>query len=161
MAVRFSETEPPASEASIRRLEQRIGQPLPPAYREFLRQHDGGLLELNNRAVNEIFGVSDDLPDYASMAHALELYRDQDRVSAWLLPVANDSFSNLFALSLRDEDRGTVWFWDHENEADEGEPPAEDNIRPVAPDWHSFLDSLEPVDLSQIDDDDVTVTPDY
>src|SRR5262249_55045792 len=103
---------------------------------------------------------SDDLPDYASMAHALELYRDQDRVPVWLLPVADDSFSNLFALSVREKDRGTVWFWDHENEADEGEPPAEGNIRPVARDWRAFLDSLEPVDLSEIDDD-VTVTHDH
>jgi cell wall assembly regulator SMI1 len=147
MAVGFSETQAPASEESIQRLEQRIGQPLPPAYREFLRQHDGGPLELNNRAVNEIFGLGDEVPDFASMWNALDRYRD--RVPQWLLPVANDSFGNLFALSLRAEDNGSVWFWDHEKEADEDEPPTEDNIRRVAPDWPTFLDSLKPVDLSQ------------
>jgi SMI1 / KNR4 family (SUKH-1) len=59
MAVGFSETEPPASEESIGRLEQCIGQPLPPAYREFLCQYDGGLVELNNRAVDVIFGLGE------------------------------------------------------------------------------------------------------
>jgi hypothetical protein len=73
-----------------------------------------------------------------------------DRVPAWLLPVASDSFGNLFAVSLRDQDRGTVWFWNHEQEADEGEPPTEDNLTQVGPDWRTFLDSLEPVDLSEI-----------
>jgi len=147
MAVGFSETEPPASEASIRRLEQRIGQPLPPAYREFLRQRDGGPVEPNNRAVDEIFGLGDEVPDFASIWSALDRYRC--RVPAWLLPVANDAFGNLYGLSLRDEDRGTVWFWDHENEADEDEPPTEDNIARASSDWRAFLDCLEPVDLSR------------
>jgi tetratricopeptide (TPR) repeat protein len=159
-AVGFSQSAPPASEASIRRLEQRIGQPLPAAYHEFLRQRDGGPLERNDRAVDEIYGLRDDVPDFASIWPALELYRDQKRVPAWLLPVARDCFGNLFALSLREQDRGAVWFWDHGNESDEGEPPAEDNITLVAPHWRAFLDCLEPVDLSQIDDD-VTVTVDH
>lgn len=147
MAVAFSETQAPASEELIQRLERQAGQPLPPGYREFLRQHDGGPLDVNDKAVDEIFGLGDDVPDFANMWQQLETYRD--RVPPWLLPVASDSFGNLFALSLRPEDYGSVWFWDHEKEADEDEPPAEDNIRRVAPDWPTFLDALNPVDLSQ------------
>jgi cell wall assembly regulator SMI1 len=147
MAVAFSETQAPASEESIQRLERHTGRPLPPGYREFLRQHDGGPLDLNDKAVNEIFGLGDDVPDFASMWDNLETYRE--RVPAWLLPVADDSFGNLFTISLRSRDEGSVWFWDHENEADEGEPPTEDNIRLVAPDWPAFLNALNPVDLGQ------------
>ncbi len=146
MAVGFSESEPPASEESIQRLERRIGDPLPAEYRDFLGQHDGGPLDLNDRSVNEVFGLGDGVPDFASMWNALDTY--QERVPGWLLPVANDSFGNLFALSLRPDDRGTVWFWDHEKEADEDEPAAEDNISLIAPDWRTFLDSVKPVDLS-------------
>src|SRR5262249_38883564 len=126
MAVAFSETGPPATEESIARLEQRIGHPLPPHYRDFLGQHDGGPLDLNNRSVNEVFGLGDGVPDFASVWNALDTYRD--RVPVWLLPVASDSFGNLFAVSLRPDDRGTVWFWNHEAEADEGEPLTEENI---------------------------------
>ena len=39
-----------------------------------------------------------------------------------------------------------MWFWDHEEEADEGEPPSEDNIELKAPDWQTFLDTLRPLD---------------
>jgi cell wall assembly regulator SMI1 len=147
MAVAFSEPQAPASEESIQRLERQIGRPLPSGYRDFLRQHDGGPLDLNDKAVNEVFGLGDDVPDFASMWQKLETYRE--RVPDWLLLVANDSFGNLFTISLRPQDEGSVWFWDHEKEADEDEPPTEDNIRQVAPDWPTFLNSLQPVDLSQ------------
>src|SRR5262245_58742105 len=147
MAVAFSESQLPASGESIQRLERHIGRPLPSGYRDFLRQHDGGPLDLNDKAVNEVFGLGDDVPDFASMWHNLETYRE--RVPDWLLPVADDSFGNLFTISLRPQDEGSVWFWDHENEADEDEPPTAENIRLVAPDWPTFLNSLNPVDLSQ------------
>jgi hypothetical protein len=62
-----------------------------------------------------------------------------------LLPVASDQFGNLFAVSLRDEDNGSVWFWDHEEEADEDEPPTEANIKLMGPDWSTFLRSLQPL----------------
>ena len=61
-------------------------------------------------------------------------------------PVADDEVGNLFTISLRDEDFGTVWFWDREKEASEGEPPAEDNIELKAPDWLTFLDSFRLLD---------------
>ena len=140
----FSETQAPASEESIQRLERHIGRPLPSGYREFLRRHDGGPLDLNDQAVNEIFGLGADVPDFASMWSTLDTYRG--RVPEWLLPVANDSFGNLFTVSLRPRDEGSVWFWDHEGE---DEPSTEDNTRLVAPDWPTFLNSLNPVDLRQ------------
>jgi cell wall assembly regulator SMI1 len=132
----------PAPDEDVQRLERRIGRPLPDAYRAYLRQHDGGRLEGNNQAVNEIFGVGPDTPEWADMWRKLDTYAE--RVPSWLLPVAADSFGNLFALSLRDSDRGSVWFWDHELEADEDEPPTDENIERRAADWRSFLDSLRP-----------------
>jgi hypothetical protein len=68
-----------------------------------------------------------------------------ERVPGWLLPVASDEYGNLFAVSLREPDNGSVWFWDHEEEADEGEPPSEENIEYKAKDWLSFLAALAPV----------------
>jgi hypothetical protein len=69
------------------------------------------------------------------------------------LPVADDAFGNLFAISLRNDDRGSVWFWNHELEADEGEPPTEENLKLMAPSWPVFLDSLEKVDFDDIEED--------
>jgi hypothetical protein len=155
LSVGYQRSAGPASDEDIQRLERHIGRPLPDAYRAYLRQQDGGRLETNHEAANEVFGVGPDTPEWADMWRFLDLYKD--RVPAWLLPVAADSFGNLFALSLRDSDRGSVWFWDHEREADEDEPPAEDNIERRAPDWRAFLDSLRPPDLSGIDLDDVEI----
>lgn len=142
MAVAFRREEPPASPELVERLEQRIGRPLPTEYRDFLLQHDGGRLASNDGAVKTNFGLGD-VPDWASMWDLLETFRD--RVPAWLLPVAADEYGNLFAVSLRDEDLGSVWFWDHEEEADDEEPPSDDNIELKASDWDVFLDSLHPL----------------
>ncbi|MFC6088192.1 SMI1/KNR4 family protein [Saccharothrix lopnurensis] len=44
---------------------------------------------------------------------------------------------------LEENDRGSVWFWDHE-EADEGRPPAEEDLVELAESWVGFLAGLEP-----------------
>jgi len=149
MTVAYLEREAPAPEEQIERLERRVGGRLPDEYRGFLRQQDGGRLADNTDAVKEIFGLGSNVPEFASLWHKLDVYNG--RVPEWLLPVAEDEFGNLFAISTRDDDFGSVWFWDHEEEADEGEPPTEDNLRLRAPDWQSFLTSLEPLELDESD----------
>jgi hypothetical protein len=146
VTVGFLRQAPPAPAEQIERLERQVG-PLPDAYRNFLRQQDGGRLDDNSEAANDIFGVGPDAPDWASLWQKLDVYKG--RLPEWLLPVAADEFGNLFAVSLRDDDRGTVWFWDHEEEADEDEPPTEENLEYRAPDWQTFLDSLEPLELDE------------
>jgi cell wall assembly regulator SMI1 len=155
VSVGYRRQAAPAPADQIQRLEHRIGRPLPDSYRDYLRQHDGGQLQDNSEAVNEIFGVGPDAPEWASMWQKLDVYAD--RVPSWLLPVASDAAGNLFAVSLRDLDHGSVWFWDHEWEADEDEPPTEENIERRAKDWRTFLDSLQPPDLSGYDDEDVEI----
>lgn len=142
MTVAYRRREPGAPADLITRLEQRVGRPLPDSYRDYLLHCDGGRLAANHEAVKTVFGIGE-VPDWANMWKILDLF--QDRVPAWLLPVAADEYGNLFAVSLRDDDRGSVWFWDHEEEADEGDPPSEDNINLKAPDWPSFLESLQPL----------------
>lgn len=134
--------EPPARLELIHRLETRIGRPLPASYREYLLEQDGGRLALNTEVVKTVFGLGD-VPDWANLWKKLGTY--DNRVPSWLLPVAQDEYGNLFAVSLRDRDSGSVWFWDHEEEADEDEPPTGDNLSYRAADWQSFLAGLEPL----------------
>lgn len=143
MAVAYRQRQQPAPPDQVARLEQRVGA-LPAAYRDYLLQQDGGRLADNTEAAKTIFGVGD-LPDWASMWEALDTYAD--RVPPWLVPVAEDEYGNLFAISLRDEDKGSVWFWDHEGEGDEDDLPTDDNIELRAKDWPGFLASLEPLEL--------------
>jgi hypothetical protein len=149
MIVSYSRREPPVPVEALDRLERRIGMTLPAVYRDYLLAQDGGRLSDNSEALKTIFGLGK-LPKWTSLWEVLKVYAG--RLPPWLLPVADDEYGNLFAISLRHEDPGSVWFWDHEEEADEDEPPTEDNIRPLAPDWVAFLDSLEPV-ASPPDDD--------
>jgi cell wall assembly regulator SMI1 len=144
MAVTYLDREAPASRDLVDRLEQQLGQSLPDDYRDYLLQQDGGRLSDNNEAVSEIFGLNESFEYYNSMWKHLQMYRD--RVPPWLLPVASDEYGNLFAISLRTSDFGSVWFWNHELEADEDEPPTEDNIELKAPSWTAFLESLQPVE---------------
>ena len=142
MPVPYRRQEPPAAPELIDQLEQRIGRALPAGYRAYLAGQDGGRLADNDHAAKTVLGVGE-VPEWASMWDTLRTY--EGRVPSWLLPVADDEYGNLFAVSLRPDDLGTVWFWDHEDEADEGEPPSEDNITIKAPDWQTFLDSLCPL----------------
>jgi hypothetical protein len=114
---------------------------LPPSYRDYLSEQDGGWLDSNTQAVKEVFGLGS-VQDSANLWKILTTFAD--RIPSWLLPVARDEYGNLFAVSLRDQDNGSVWFWDHEEEAGEGEPPSEDNITYKAKDWPGFLARLSP-----------------
>lgn len=143
MTVGYRRSAPPAPAGEIARLEAQIGAALPTAYRGYLMEHDGGRLEDNDRAVNEVFGLGPDIPEWASMWRKLSTYAG--RVPEWLLPAASDAFGNLFAVSLRSQDHGSVWFWDHELEADEGEPATDENLTYQAADWQAFLASLKPL----------------
>jgi cell wall assembly regulator SMI1 len=139
MTVGYVREEPPADPELVTRLETRVGNTLPEDYRRYLLQQDGGRLEDNNEAVINIFGLGQ-VPDWTSMWLKLETFHG--RVPAWLLPVAQDAYGNLYAISLRPKDLGSVWFWDHEEEADEGEPPSEENITWKAESWTAFLEGL-------------------
>ena len=143
MAVVYRHREPPAARDLVSRLENEIGHPLPDSYRRYLLEQDGGWVADNDTALHTIFGLGD-VPAVRSMWKKLKTYAG--RVPPWSLPVASDVYGNLFIISLRPEEAGTVWFWDHEEEADEDEPPSEDNVELRAADWLTFLDRIGPLD---------------
>jgi hypothetical protein len=59
-----------------------------------------------------------------------------------LLPVGRDPFGNLICLAVSGLNRGKVYWWFHEEEADEGEPPTYDNVYFVANSFSDLLDNL-------------------
>ncbi|MGW6725034.1 SMI1/KNR4 family protein [Nocardia sp. NPDC055029] len=143
MSVGYREAGRPALDAEIDRLAAHLGATLPADYRAYLLERDGGWMEDNDQVVDEVFGVRADIGDGVSIWDKLEVY--DGRVPRWLLPVARDSYGNLFALSLRSGDHGTVWFWDHEEEDDDdGHPPTEGNISMIAGGWADFIANLAP-----------------
>jgi hypothetical protein len=123
-----------------------IGTRIPPSYKAFLAEQDGGKPVRNafsfrqhdrdqDDLVRLFFGIAEspngDLVSEADVA--------RDRLPADVLPIATDSFGNLVVLDGREGRDGPVLFWDHEFQSD---PPSEDDLFWVAPDLETFLTGL-------------------
>ena len=139
----------PLSVTQIEEFEEHLGCRLPEVYLKFLQTQNGG------RPENGGFVILRDGEDYGILVdwflglqegdcdHLIEYQVDyKGRVPANLLPIAHDSFGNFICLSVWGRDIGKVYYWDHEEEAEEGETPDYHNVYFVADDFQSFLNSL-------------------
>jgi hypothetical protein len=170
MAVKISQPNSSASNSVIEEFELVIGTPLPADYRAFLLTSNGGDPEPNEAAapppvntvgVRRFYGI---LPGQGD--GDLKHHRDAmtQRVPPGLLPIAEDDCGNRFCLSVRREDLGCLYFWDHELEADEGEPPTFANLFKIANSFHAFFEGLQkpaPVALKKGQVKKVWVDPDF
>ena len=144
--LQFISKGPPASDADIARAERELGVPIPEQYRRFLKQQDGARPKSNYFAPSAEggAGVTDFLGvgafDDAGLLQAQETYHD--RVPQWLLPVAETEGGNLVLIALSGDDAGAVYFWDHEREADEGEPPTTENLQRLADSFDDYVAGL-------------------
>jgi hypothetical protein len=148
--IEIRDDRPPVSAERLAEAEARlveIGTRLPPSYKAFLAEQDGGKpvrdtfsFQQHDRVQHDFvrlfFGIAEspngDLVTEANLA--------RDRLPADVLPIATDNFGNLVVLDGRDGRDGPVLFWDHEFQSD---PPSEDDLFFVAPDFETFLASLE------------------
>ncbi len=140
---------PPLTAADLQAVEARIGRPIPPAYRAFLLQHNGGYPDLadfcfadstgDGGSVAAFLGVN--VPAPMDLEHYLHVYRD--RIPPTMFPIAHDPGGNLILLATAGPDNGAVYFWDHEAEAEEGDPPTAVNLTRIAADFAAFLSSLD------------------
>lgn len=136
-------------ESAIAVLEGFLGLKIPTGYRDFLLdgngQWQGGkdfdIPEQGSTSLNYFFPlVSKNLTD--NLPYKMKLYRG--RVPEEMLPIASDSGGNLLLLSLKGKDRGAVFFWDHEMEAeDEDEQPYYENIQLLSRNFDDFLKTLK------------------
>jgi hypothetical protein len=150
MRIDIRDERPPVSAERLAEAEARlaeIGTRIPPSYKAFLAEQDGGdpvrdvfSFRQHDREQHDLvrlfFGIAQspngDLVSEADLA--------RDRLPADVLPIATDNFDNLIVLDGRDGRDGPVLFWDHEFQSD---PPSEDDLFWVAPDLRTFLDGLQ------------------
>lgn len=112
------------SPQQLQQLESRLLTPLPNDYKRFLLKWNGGKPNLDrfvvpgwpNQAtvVNRFFAVH--TGKYSNLEKEIRDYRD--RLPQGIIPIAEDPFGNLICLGLENEQRGSVYFWDHEEELD-------------------------------------------
>jgi hypothetical protein len=127
-----------ASEDSIRALESQLGCKLSESFKEFVRTQDGAKPETNMFKIGDKneSGVAGFIPveEIAEQRAHIEGF-PQDKA----YPVAWDDCGNcVFVDEARD---GAVFFWDHE---------LPEGTTQLAPNFGSFLDLLEPFDISTV-----------
>ena len=148
-----------ATEEDVAEFEKQLKTSLPADYRQFLLTHNGGMpeasvfrinYELGEGIVNDFFGLHDG-PNYASLRWHQEISRG--RMPDILLPIGGDPGGNLICISLGTEDKGAIYFWEHEFEGDEGEEPIFDNVYRIADSFSQFLNELTPEPDEEFEDE--------
>lgn len=96
---------------------------LPNDYQQYLLKYNGGKpvpsdFHISNEqgisGIHVMYGLNDG-PDWQSLRDCFFVF--QGRMPSSVLPVGSDHFGNQIVISCAGGHRGSVWFWDHEQEA--------------------------------------------
>lgn len=130
--------------------EKRIGTRLPEDYRQFLINHNGGkpipcyfrISEAEGEnSLHHFYGLHDG-PSYLSLEEAYENHKGM--VPTSMISFADDPFGNALCIGIEADNKGKIFFWDHE---------AEDNITEVSKTFSLFLESL----FEWVDPDEIAI----
>ena len=139
-------------------IEDYWGFKLPKDYRDFVVKYNGGVPE--NTAFNfknskegsilsDFLGIIDKGYSY----NLLIVNKDVgDRYPVNMLPIAHTVGGDRILLSVKMQDRGKVYFWDHEMESEDDEEPDYSNLTLIADSFDEFINGLyseQDIDLSE------------
>jgi hypothetical protein len=139
------------SREAIAQFEARRGVLLPPDYKQFLLNSNGGIPTPNvfevpgwhghASGLNFFYGIHEG-EKVVRLDWACEVY--DERIPADLIPIAYDAYDNNICIGWKGEREGKIYFWDHEDELDENGLFVQDyrNVFLVASSLQEFLDSL-------------------
>jgi hypothetical protein len=154
MTVKFISKGPKLHADKIKELETSFSMKLPHDYRDFISVYNVAIPEANKfenvtitTSVSKFFGISEHEGD--DLSAQIQTY--EGRMPRKIIPIGLAGGGNVICLRLED---GTIFFWDHEQEAPEGEVPGYGNMLPLAPSFSDFLMRLQPFKT-----DDVTLNP--
>ena len=136
----------PLNESDIGRIEERLELTLPKEYREFLLKNNGG------KPIPDTVKYEGEYFDYVSFFYAArfntygdDLFRNVEEYNEYILPhyllFGESPGGDVYCLSLKAEDLGAVYYWDHEMANYDGEP-WEENMIKLAPSLNEFLAGL-------------------
>jgi hypothetical protein len=145
------------NQSDIVNFENVIGHELPPDYKKFLLNYNGGEPKQNYHDVQgtEGKGIGDFVECRCFFAidgpesYEPEVKKGYDiewnylvlrgRIPDNFLPISEDSGGNIVCLSLYGEDLGSIWFWSHH---DEHYPPSYSNCYKVADSFQELLEGM-------------------
>ncbi|MDT4329063.1 SMI1/KNR4 family protein [Methylomonas sp. MED-D] len=146
METEIIESAVPLSESDIERIEERIGIKLPSELKMFLLKSNGGKPKPDTVCFegeyfdSVAFFYGEEFRSYVSdLILSTENYRDL--IPGHYLPFGESPGGNVYCLSLKDEDYGAVYYWDHEMANYDGEP-WEENMTKLSNALSEFIDGL-------------------
>jgi hypothetical protein len=111
----------PTTSEEIKSLESSLGCTLPSEYRSFLEQSNGGnpgaiacfrfCSGSRSSLLSYFYGIQES-PYWASIYYAIRTFSDELPKEA--LPIASDAGGNQIVLFHSGSEKGSVYFWDHE-----------------------------------------------
>jgi hypothetical protein len=149
--MNISATGEPLLEDDLRKLEEKLAAQLPPSFRKFLRDYNGGVPDprhfrwgrgaYQDSSVRFFFHLWSEKPaDPYSIEWNLATYQGEDeRIPRDLLPIASDEGGNRVCIGITGTRRGKIFFWDHERESESNPDSA---VKQVKPSFPAFIKSL-------------------
>ena len=143
----------PVDDERIRLFELTLGVELPSSYRNWMCLNNGGYPSRSNNFIQKDrfeppLRCSVGIESFLSLheiPEARNVYRN--RISSDLMPIADDGDGNYLCIAILGEERGAVFFWDHECESAAfellGENAYSENKRKIAENFDELLMRLE------------------
>lgn len=150
--MEMEKTNPLINDTCLKALEQLWGFNLPKAYRNFLLECNGGepkkkCFDLKDKSDGSVIDEFLSIINNYNSNLLLDLKDVGKRCPSHMIPIADDGFGNRILLSAKGADRGKVYFWDHDMEANDDETPDYSNLSLIADSFEEFTNGLyEPED---------------
>jgi hypothetical protein len=126
-----------AAKDKLTLLEEKVGRPLSPDFVEFVAKNDGAEPETNIFKVGS--GNESGVNGFIPVEEIVREIRNIENLPKGSFPFAWAEGGNY--VFINEAQGGTVYFWDHE---------APDRLVRLADSFSSFLDLLEPFDVTEI-----------
>ena len=134
---------------NIQEFETIISATMSNDYKEFLLKYNGGYPQKNvfplveDNAIYNNISETNSIKLFSSIQQLIYGYRyNQERIPHELIEIANDPFGNRICLGIKDKYYGKVYFWDHDWESEDDEPPTYDNLSLIADNFTDFINML-------------------
>jgi hypothetical protein len=143
MALVMRTTYDKVNDTDIDKLEADLGFALPLEYREFLKDHNGGLPENylfvddDDEIAVRFFGIGLG-PEFDYDDVLATLQRLEDRIPAGFMPIGADPGGNLVLLGTEGDRKGRVFYLDLD-----AEPGAPSSVRQLSQSLRSFAETLQ------------------
>ncbi len=142
----FKENCKPLTQRELEIVESRLGHSLPSEYRDFLKTVNGGIpIPDTVKYEGEYFDYVGALFAVRNNMYSNDLFRNIEEYDEYILkhylPIGNSPGGDIYCLSLRPEEFGAVYYWDHEEANYEGEP-WEENMIKLSPSFNQFISNL-------------------